>query len=104
MLLTLGYVTYITMWSLFRIRLVGTMELVPHRTHPKSLSFNVRMIARLVSSCIEILWRHKFMCVCMYGMYVCMCVSADNPSGILLSGLDGRARSEAGRLGIQPRP
>eukprot|EP01036_Dinobryon_divergens_P032725 gene32725-42376_t len=43
----MGYVTYITMWSLFRIRLVGTMELVPHRTHPKSLSFNVRMIARL---------------------------------------------------------
>ena len=47
-LFTLGYVTYITMWSLFRVRLVGTMELVPHRTHPKSLSFNVRMIARLV--------------------------------------------------------
>ena len=35
-------------------------------------------------------------------MYVCMYGIGD-PSGILLSGLDGRARSEAGQLGVQPR-
>ena len=48
-LITLGYVTYITTWSLFQIRLAGFMELVPYRTTPESLSFNVRMIARLAA-------------------------------------------------------
>ena len=48
-LITLGYITYITSWSLFQIRLAGLMELVPYRTTPESLSFNVRMIARLAA-------------------------------------------------------
>mmetsp|Transcript_7381 Transcript_7381/g.10461 ORF Transcript_7381/g.10461 Transcript_7381/m.10461 type:complete len:1010 (-) Transcript_7381:824-3853(-) len=48
-LVTLGYVTYITSWSLFQMRLAGLMELVPNRTTPESLSFNVRMIARLAA-------------------------------------------------------
>jgi hypothetical protein len=48
-LVTLGYVTYITSWSLFQMRLTGLMELVPYRTTPESLSFNVRMIARLAA-------------------------------------------------------
>jgi len=48
-LVTMGYVIYITIWSLFQIRLAGLMELVPYRTTPESLSFNVRMIARLAA-------------------------------------------------------
>lgn len=48
-LITLGYITYITSWSLFQMRLAGLMELVPYRTTPESLSFNVRMIARLAA-------------------------------------------------------
>jgi hypothetical protein len=43
-LVTLGYVTYLTTWALFQMRLAGLMELVPHRTTPESLSFNVRRI------------------------------------------------------------
>ena len=48
-LVTLGYTTYITFWSLFQMRIAGMMELVPFRTTPESLSFNVRMIARLAA-------------------------------------------------------
>lgn len=49
MLFTLGFTTYITFWSLFQMRFAGMMELVPYRTTPTSLSFNVRMIARLAA-------------------------------------------------------
>ncbi len=48
-LVTLGYTTYITFWGLFQLRFAGMMELVPFRTTPQSLSFNVRMIARLAA-------------------------------------------------------
>lgn len=43
-LITLGYVVYLTTWALFQMRLAGLMELVPHRTTPESLSFNVRRL------------------------------------------------------------
>ena len=46
---TLGYVAYVSMWSLFQMRLAGLMDLVPGRTTPESLSFNVRMVARLAA-------------------------------------------------------
>jgi hypothetical protein len=46
-LFSFGYTTYITYWALFQIRISGMMELVPYKTTPESLSFNVRMIARL---------------------------------------------------------
>ena len=48
-LLTLGYATYVTFWALFSIQITGLMELVPFRTTPDALSFNVRMVARLVA-------------------------------------------------------
>lgn len=48
-LITLGYTAYLTIWSIFQMRLGGKMELVPHRTTPKCLSFNVRMCARLAA-------------------------------------------------------
>jgi hypothetical protein len=48
-LITLGYTTYITTWALFQAKIANTMELVPHRTTPNSLSFNVRMNARLAA-------------------------------------------------------
>lgn len=47
--LTLGYTAYITFWSLFQMKLVGYVELVPGRTTPEALSFNVRMCARLAA-------------------------------------------------------
>lgn len=46
---TLGYTSYATVWSLFQMKLVGTVEMVPGRTTPESLSFNVRMCARLAA-------------------------------------------------------
>jgi hypothetical protein len=46
-LFSLGYATYVSFWALFQIRLAGFMELVPFKTTPESLSFNVRMVARL---------------------------------------------------------
>jgi hypothetical protein len=46
---TLGYTTYITMWALFQMKFAGLMDLVPARTTPESLSFNVRMVARLAA-------------------------------------------------------
>ena len=48
-LITLGYTTCVAFWSLFEMRLAGLMELVPFYTTPESLSFNVRMVARLAS-------------------------------------------------------
>ena len=48
-LITLGYTVYITTWALFQMKIAGMMELVPYRTTPLSLSFNVRMIARLAA-------------------------------------------------------
>jgi hypothetical protein len=47
--LTLGYTSYITTWSLFQMKLVGYVELVPGRSTPEALSFNVRMCARLAA-------------------------------------------------------
>ena len=35
---TIGYVAYVTMWSLFQMRMAGLMDLVPGRTTPESLS------------------------------------------------------------------
>ena len=46
---TLGYTAYVTLWSLFQMRLEGYVELVPGRTTPESLSFNVRMCAKLAA-------------------------------------------------------
>lgn len=48
-LITLGYTVYITTWSLFQMKIAGSMEMVPARTTPVSLSFNVRMNARLAA-------------------------------------------------------
>lgn len=48
-LVTMGYCVYVAFWSLFEMRLAGLMELVPGCTTPESLSFNVRMVARLAS-------------------------------------------------------
>jgi hypothetical protein len=48
-LITLGYTCYITFWALFQMKIAGCMDLVPYRTTPGSLSFNVRMIARLAA-------------------------------------------------------
>ncbi len=46
---TLGYTVYVTLWSLFQIKFAGLMDLVPGQTTPESLSFNVRMVARLAA-------------------------------------------------------
>lgn len=48
-LVTLGYTVYMTTWALFQMKIAGMMELVPYRTTPLSLSFNVRMNARLAA-------------------------------------------------------
>lgn len=48
-LLTLGYTVYITTWAIFQMKFGANMELVPNRTTPEALSFNVRMIARLAA-------------------------------------------------------
>ena len=47
--LTLGYTAYITSWALFQLNFAGMMILVKYSTTPESLSFNVRMIARLAA-------------------------------------------------------
>lgn len=44
---TLGYVYYVVFWTLFEIKLSGIMELVDNTTSQLSMSFNVRMVARL---------------------------------------------------------
>lgn len=48
-LFTLGYTTYVTLWSIFQIRVSGFVELVPFRTSPEFLSFNTRMCLRLAA-------------------------------------------------------
>lgn len=48
-LVTLGYTVYMSTWALFQMKIAGMMELVPYRTTPLSLSFNVRMNARLAA-------------------------------------------------------
>lgn len=48
-LITLGYTVAITTWALFQMRIAGAMELQAGRTTPMSLSFNVRMNARLAA-------------------------------------------------------
>jgi hypothetical protein len=48
-LITLGYTVFITTWALFQMKIAGCMEMVPYRTTPVSLSFNVRMNARLAA-------------------------------------------------------
>lgn len=47
--ITLGYTVYITTWSVFQMKLGASKEMVPSRTTPEALSFNVRMIARLAA-------------------------------------------------------
>lgn len=47
--ITLGYTAYITSWALFQMNFAGMMILVKYSTTPESLSFNVRMIARLAA-------------------------------------------------------
>jgi len=47
--LTFGYTIYITTWAIFEIKLGAAYELVPGRTTPEALSFNVRMVARLAA-------------------------------------------------------
>ena len=46
---TLGYVVYVSFWALFQMKLAGLMDLVVGGTTPESLSFNVRMVARLAA-------------------------------------------------------
>jgi hypothetical protein len=49
-LFTLGYVGYVTMWSLFQMKITGFMELLPGQlTTANSLSVNARLCARLSS-------------------------------------------------------
>ena len=48
-LFTLGYTTYVTLWSIFQIRVSGYVELVPFRTSPEFLSFNTRNCLRLAA-------------------------------------------------------
>lgn len=47
--ISLGYTSYITCWALFQMNFAGLMILVRYSTTPESLSFNVRMIARLAA-------------------------------------------------------
>lgn len=47
--LTFGYTIYITTWSIFQMKISAACELVPGRTTPEALSFNVRMVARLAA-------------------------------------------------------
>ena len=47
--LTLGYTAINAFWALNQFRFAGCMVLVPHRTKAESLSFNVRMMARLAA-------------------------------------------------------
>jgi len=47
--LTLGYTVYVTSWALFQMNFAGLMILIRYSTTPESLSFNVRMIARLAA-------------------------------------------------------
>lgn len=46
---TLGYVVYVTFWALFQLKFAGLMDLVPGKTTPNSLSFNVRMCSKLAA-------------------------------------------------------
>jgi uncharacterized membrane protein YgcG len=48
-LITFGYTVYIASWAIFQIRTSAAAELVPGRTTPEALSFNVRMVARLAA-------------------------------------------------------
>jgi hypothetical protein len=48
-LITFGYTVYIATWAIFQIRTSAAAELVPGRTTPEALSFNVRMVARLAA-------------------------------------------------------
>ena len=52
-LLTLGYIAYTTMWSLFQMRIANMMDIVPdQQTTPKSLSFNARQTAKLSAALV----------------------------------------------------
>lgn len=46
---TLGYTAWVALWSIFQMRFEGYVELMVGRTSPESLSFNVRMCARLAA-------------------------------------------------------
>jgi hypothetical protein len=48
-LITLGYMSSVTFWAMFQIKLSGSLEMVAFRTTPESLSFNARLVARLVA-------------------------------------------------------
>lgn len=48
-LITFGYTVYIATWAIFQIKTSAAAELVPGRTTPEALSFNVRMVARLAA-------------------------------------------------------
>ena len=48
-MLTLGYTCFVTMWSLFQMRLGGQMNLIRGKTTPSSLLFNCKMILKLAA-------------------------------------------------------
>jgi len=49
-LLTMGYTCYVTMWSVFQMRIADMMELQPNQqTYPKSLSVSCRACSRLAT-------------------------------------------------------
>lgn len=48
-LATLCYTAYVALWAILQVKVAGLMELVPGRTTPASMSFNVRMCARLAA-------------------------------------------------------
>lgn len=48
-LITFGYMSSVTFWAMFQIKLSGSLEMVAFRTTPESLSFNARLVARLAA-------------------------------------------------------
>jgi hypothetical protein len=47
--ITFAYTVNITTWAIFEMKFGAAYELVPGRTTPEALSFNVRMVARLAA-------------------------------------------------------
>lgn len=71
-LVTLGYTVYLATWSIFQIKLSANSELVPSRSTPEALSFNVRMIARLAAPLAFFYLGRFWLSITMLQVIICL--------------------------------
>ena len=102
-LVTFGYLASVTFWAMFQIKLAGSMEMVPFRTTPESLSFNVRVLFPLEESKVFTNQLSSILIPChlLHTPIVALSCEVCSTPGLLLPGVSVRERHRQRPLGLQ---